>query len=133
MGNWVSASFGYGIALPKGEDDEDENGYEYTPTGWVSSVQPHYWDSDEEDVDWYIVAEALGLHYDAGYVLDYGHRSVIFGAKPLTTYDTLKSFTTTEVSDSVNYAGNMNEVLKEAAEKIGIPFEPAYFLVVSYG
>lgn len=128
MGSWVSASFGYGIALPNGDDYDSE----YVPNEWVKEVSRKWAEEDapEDYVDWGEVAEKIGLPYDSGYVHDYGQGYVVFGSKPVSSYDTVKSFTPAEVDGAL-----LADVgaLKEAAEKIGIPFEPAYFLVVSYG
>lgn len=124
MGSWVSASFGYGIALPMGEDRDEE----YTPSEWVLSVQPSW--ADEEDLDWESVASALGLSFSIGYVQDYDQGGVLFGGKPLNTYQTIEKFTHEEVGNALIEDAR---ALREAAEKIGIPFDPAYFLVVSYG
>jgi hypothetical protein len=126
MGSWVSATFGYGIVLPSGEDDE------YEPSEWVEqfSTRENGEDFEYWDIDWYEAAEALcednDLSFHFGYVHDYSGGGALFAGKTLHTYETVKSF------DSI--PGSMyTPDLRDAAEKLGIEFDPKWILVVSYG
>lgn len=123
MGSSLSGSFGYGIVLPNGDDDDD---YDYEPNEFVEGFR------DGESIDWYEVAEALteefGLTYDTSYVYDYSGGTVLFSSV-VSGYDLVNTFDTPPAEP-----GPFEKLaLLHAAMKVGIPFEPAWLLVLSYG
>ena len=127
MGSWVSASFGYGIEIP------DEEVVGYTPSPWM--IENGYADVDDEyTVNWYEALEAVvrtdpHLSFDTGDVHDYYGGGAVFYGDVLSTYETVKSFDTR--GQESNPLANV--ALAQVAEKLGLPFKPAYILVVSYG
>jgi hypothetical protein len=129
MGSWVSGTFGYGIVVPSGDEDE-----EYEPTEWVKQYGDveKYNDDEYWTIEWYgalnDLCKELGLTHDFGYVHDYGGGSAIFAGKTLSSYDTVKSFKAVHTPTP----GEV-EKLKEAADRLGIEFDPGWILVISYG
>lgn len=133
MGSWVSASFGYGIVVPSEDDDYE---FDTSPGTFLAD----YVDEDEDGdntINWSNVAEDLAnklhLTYDAGYVHDYGYQNVFFVGKPLNSYETVKGFEAGEYNKATNIKEVDYQALKVAAVTLGIPFDPKWILVASYG
>lgn len=133
MGQWVSGAWGYGIVIPSGEEDD------YPPSKWMLDNK-YAWVDDEDDgniyygFDWYEagekLAEELNLTFETSYVHDYSHGSVLFAPEAYVhSYDGVKKF---DSAVGPVFCETLDR-LKEAADRLGIDFEPGWILVQSYG
>lgn len=128
MSNTLGASFGYGITIPNGEDDEYE--FDTSPGSYLA---PFLGDSyGGESVDWYAALEALAerlhLHYEVAYLHDYSGGSVLFAEPVITSYESIHTFQKVPEISEIQIRS-----LEVAAETLGLPFQPTWVLVASYG
>lgn len=131
MGSWVNGNFGYGIQIPPEDYPVGPPSAWLIDNGFVSDYDP---ESDYHTIDWYEALEAVtdldhNLSYDIGYVHDYYGGAAVFYGDVLHTDQTVKAFKT-RVPEGNSYA---NAALSKVAEMLGVPFQPHYILVVSYG
>lgn len=118
MGSYVSATFGYGIRVPSGEDDD------YDPSPFAEQ----YADEDES-IDWYELLEAVctqfGTSFDVQYAQDYSEGAVLFS-------NAIKSHNGITYFDRLLTPGD-SQPLEAIARLLGIEYDPKWFLVASYG
>lgn len=123
MGSWVDSKVGYGLRLPSEED------VEYKPSEWAMQF---YSEEDEQITDWYELGEALedrfpGTEFIYQYVHDYSAGSVLMIGRRSTDYTGIG--TVEMVPATPEHYG----ALKQVAELLDIPFDPQWYVVVSYG
>lgn len=129
MSNTLSATFGYGIVIPNGEDDDHE--FDTSPGSFLADYYQNdaYWDVG---ITWDDALDALGrklnLVYDMAYVHDYNAGSVLFAGPVIEGFGVISTFPKVPEISEIQV-----RALEVAAETLGIPFEPTWVLAASYG
>lgn len=136
MGSYLSGSWGYGIVLPSGDESD------YPPSKWMLDNKYAWVDGEDNGeiyyaFNWYEaggkLAEELNLVFEISYVHDYSHGSVLFAPEAYVhSYDGVERFDA-DVIGSIWVSPEGTKNLKEAADRLGIDFEPGWILVNSYG
>lgn len=125
MSNTLSATFGYGIVVPNGEDDEFE--FDTSEGSYLAAYE-----DDGYGIDWWAalegLADKLNLHHEGAYLHDYDCGSVLFADPLLEGFGTRNTFQSLPVISEIQ-----TRALEVAADTLGIPFEPTWVLVASYG
>ena len=120
MGRYFSGTAGYGIRIPSTWEDE--------------FVPSNGWDPEDDDIDGYLydVTEKFGpddLTYTTVNANDYDYGSILFVGKTQDMEDLgIHEFNPRTDVPSIEEL----ERLREAAEYVGVPYEPRYLVGLSY-
>lgn len=127
MGRMLLVTVGYGIVLPWGEDEEFDFSNEfYTPfKDEEEDDAPDLWDVLEE-----VVRRFPFLEHESATLNDYQGDYALLLKYPIT-----RGWDTKIFNPNIGRTVNVEYVnqLEQAAELLGVPFNPSWLVVPSYG
>lgn len=134
MGRTLSVHVGFGVVLPWGEDNEFDFASNSFYGGFYETDEDEReeWDTpDTYEVLSHIVQTYPALEEDTAYFSDYRGDSVLFIKSTVArTWDA--DVLPFRPMDVVILPDDLDQ-LREAAELLGVPYEPSWLAVASYG